>query len=451
MGLQVIIKAPILAVWAVSKIYTKNLTWSIYTGLFVLFLLLIVSVVIILILPKTLRIQRLTDDLNKITRENITGIRVIKAFNAEDYQKNKFEDTNELVTNTNLFIAIATALFFPIIMFLMSALTLLIYYTGAKMIDTALMPEKIETFSNMIVFSAYATQVIMAFMMLVMIFIIYPRARVSANRVMEVLKEKITLKEGSFKGKTKLKSTVEFKNVSFKYPDANECLLSDINFKVEEGETIAIIGSTASGKSTLINLIPRLYDVTKGEVLVNGINVKNYKRKTLNKLISYVSQKPVIFKGTIKSNVAFGTPGLTSKKINSALKIAQAKQFVNKLKDKEKSFVSARGTNLSGGQKQRLSIARAIARNPEIFIFDDSFSALDYKTDLALRESLFKSNKGATKFIVAQRIGTIINADKIIVLDEGKIVGLGTHQELLKTNKIYKEIALAQLKEEELS
>lgn len=450
MGLQVIIKAPILAVWAVSKIYTKNLTWSLITLGYLVVMLIIVIIVFKLIIPKTTIIQKLIDKLNSVSRENITGIRVIKAFNAEDYQKNKFKEVNDEVTNTNYFIARIVSIFGPLFMFIMSTLTLAIYYTGASMIDKAAMADKLDIFSNMIVFGSYASQVISAFIMLVMIFIIYPRAKVSANRVSEILETDPSVKSGKFKSKTDLKGTIEFKNVSFKYPDAEECILQDISFKASEGDTIAFLGGTGSGKSTLINLIPRLYDVTKGEVLVNGINVKEYDKTYLNNLISYIPQKAVIFKGTIKSNVKFGKDSIKLEKVEDALKVSQSKSFVNKLPEKLDNFVASRGTNLSGGQKQRLAIARGIAREPEIYIFDDTFSALDYKTDSKLREELNKYTKSATKIIVAQRIGTIMNADQIIVLDEGKMVSSGTHQELMKTSSIYREIALTQLNEEEL-
>ena len=451
MGLQVIIKAPILAVWAVSKIYTKNLTWSLITLGYLAVMLIIVIVALILIIPKTTIIQKLIDKLNNVSRENITGIRVIKAFNAENYQKDKFNEINEEVTSTNYFIALITSIFSPLFMFVMSSLTLIIYYTGANMIDKAIMADKLDIFSNMVVFGSYASQVISAFIMLVMIFIIYPRAKVSASRVSEVLDTDPSIISGKFKSKTDLTGTVEFKNVSFKYPDAEECILKDISFKANMGETIAFLGGTGSGKSTLINLIPRLYDVTKGEVLVNGINVKEYDKTFLNNIISYIPQKAVIFKGTIKSNIKFGKSTIQNNKVEEAVKVSQSKLFVNKLPKKLNYFVASRGTNLSGGQKQRLAIARGIAREPEIYIFDDSFSALDYKTDSKLREDLNKYTKNATKIIVAQRIGTIMNADLIIVLDEGKMVSSGTHKELMKTSPIYKEIALTQLSEEELS
>ncbi len=451
MGMQVIIKAPILACWAVSKIYSKNLDWSIITGSFVFILLIIVTIVLILTIPKTNIIQKLIDDLNRITRENITGIRVIKAFNAQEYQNAKFEKCNEEVTKTNLFIAKVMAILYPSILLIMSLLTLSIYYTGAQMIDKALMDAKIILFSNMIVFSAYAVQVIMGFMMLVMIFIIYPRARVSAIRIKEILNTNIAIHNGNYQTKDRGQGEIEFKNVSFKYPDAEEYILKNISFHAQEGETVAFIGGTASGKSTLVNLIPRLYDVTEGEILINNINIKNYDMEYLNQKISYIPQKAVIFEGTIQSNVTYGSKDISNKKIDEAITVAQAKDFIMQMEDGLNNKVASKGTNLSGGQKQRIAIARAIARNPEIYIFDDSFSALDYKTDFQLRQNLKKYAKNVTTLIVAQRIGTIMHADKIIVLNHGEIVGIGTHQELLKKSKIYLEIVESQLSAKELA
>ena len=450
MGIQVIIKAPILAIWAISKIYTRNLTWSLLTGGFVVFMLIAVSIIIALTLPKTSIIQKLIDNLNRISREHITGIRVIKAFNAKKFHEDKFEVANEDVTKTNLYIAKKMALLSPLIMLVMSLLTLSIYYTGANLIDSASMLDKIDLFSNMVVFSAYATQVIMAFMMLVMIFMILPRARVSAIRIKEILEEDVKVKSGKYNKKSNTKGMIEFKNVSFKYPDAEECILRDITFSARPGEVIAFIGSTGSGKSTLINLIPRLYDVTKGEILINGVNVKKYDLKHLNSFVSYVPQQAAIFEGSIKYNVGYGNKRINNNRVIEALKIAQAYNFVKKLPKGINNKVSSRGTNLSGGQKQRISIARAIYKNPDIYIFDDSFSALDYKTDAKLRSELKKHMSDATVLIVAQRIGTIMHADKIVVLHEGRVEKMGTHKELLKSSKIYREIAEAQLPKEDL-
>ncbi len=450
MGIQVIIKAPILAIWAISKIYTKNLTWSLLTGGFVLFMLITVGVIIILTLPKTNIIQKLIDNVNRISREHITGIRVIKAFNAEGFHKDKFEQSNEDVASTNLYIAKKMAFLSPLIMLVMSLLTLSIYYTGANLIDKALLLDKIDIFSNMVVFSAYTTQVIMAFMMLVMIFMILPRARVSSIRINEILDEDIKVISGKYNKKTRVKTMIEFKNVSFKYPDAEECILRDITFNAKEGEVVAFIGSTGSGKSTLINLIPRLYDVTKGEILINGINVKKYDLKYLNTFVSYIPQQAAIFEGSIKYNVSYGSKKIDKDKVIDSLKIAQGYDFVKKLPKGINNKISSRGTNLSGGQKQRISIARAIYKNPSIYIFDDSFSALDYKTDAKLRTELKKHVGDATVLIVAQRIGTIMHADKIVVLNEGRIDKIGTHSELLTSSKIYREIAEAQLPKEAL-
>ncbi len=450
MGLQVIIKSPILAIWAVSKIAGTSATWSMYTGFAVGILFILVLIIIILALPKTKIIQKLTDKLNTITRENITGVRVIKAFNAEKYQKNKFSECNQSVTRTNLFINRLMAIVMPSMTLIMSSLTLVIYLSGAFLIDAAQMPDKFELFSNMVVFSSYAVQVIMSFMLLVVIIIMYPRSAVSANRVCEVLGSNINIKNGTFIGKEKVAGKVEFKNVTFKYPDAEEALLENISFTIEKGQTVAFIGGTASGKSSLINLIPRFYDVTEGEILINDINVKKYNLEYLYSKFGYVPQKAVIFGDTIKNNVSYGTDKMNKKDIDTALEIAQAKDFVCKKDEGINFLLASRGTNLSGGQKQRVSIARAIARKPEFYIFDDSFSALDYKTDSLLRKQLKKYSKDATTIIVAQRVGTIMNADKIIVIEEGKIAGIGNHKELLKTCNVYKEIALSQLSEKEL-
>ncbi|MDD3187281.1 MAG: ABC transporter ATP-binding protein [Bacilli bacterium] len=450
MGLQAMIKAPILATWAVLKIVNKNFTWSLVTAGAIVILLIMILTIVILALPKFKVIQKLTDNLNKITRENLTGIRVVRAFNAEKYEEKLFKKANDELTNTSLFTSRVMAIIFPVMSFIMPMLTLFIYFIGAYLINDAGMLDKIDLFSSMVVFSSYSMQIIMAFMLLTMIFIIYPRASVSAKRILEVIETKPSVDDSGFSEiKTKEVGTIEFKNVSFKYPDALEYMLSNISFEVKKGETVAFIGSTGSGKSTLLNLIPRFYDATEGSVLVDGVDVRNYKLEDLNNKLGYISQKAVLFKGTIDSNVKFGKSlnKIDRKKIDEALEVAQAKNFVSQMDNKS---VSQSGTNLSGGQKQRVSIARAIARDPEIYLFDDSFSALDYKTDHILRKELKKYTKNATTIIVAQRIGTILNADKIIVLDDGKIVGNGTHKELLNNCSVYKEIAYSQLSKEEL-
>lgn len=452
-GLQLLIKAPITAVWAVTKILNKSWQWSTVTAVGLVILLSTVAIITSFVIPRFKKVQKLTDKLNGVTRENLTGIRVVRAFNAEKYQENKFENTNNELTNIMLFNQKKFAFMQPIMYLVMYGLTLSIYFIGAYLIKDALMVDKLPIFGDMIVFSSYAMQVIMAFMMLSMIFMILPRAQVSANRINEVLEEDISIKDGLIdKDTTKEKGTIEFKNVSFKYPDADEYLLKNISFKVNTGETIAFIGSTGSGKSTLINLVPRFYDATDGEVLIDGINVKDYKQEFLYNKLGYVSQKAVMFNGTVKSNVTFGKgkKKITNKKIEEAIKVAQAEEFIMKLDNKYDSHIAQGGTNISGGQKQRISIARAIAREPEIYIFDDSFSALDYKTDSQLRKELKKYTKDATTLIVAQRIGTIMNADKIVVLDKGVIVGIGKHKELLKNCDVYKEIAYSQLSKEEL-
>ena len=454
MGLQLIIKAPITAIWAVSKILGKSLTWSAVIGGGVLILLLTLTFLIIVVLPKFKIVQKLLDKINGITRENLTGIRVVRAFNAEDYQEKKFEETNSKLTKIQLFNQRTFGIMQPIMYLIMYFSTLAIYFIGAYVIDASLMSDKITIFGDMVVFSSYGMQVIMSFLMLAMIFIMYPRAAISADRINEVLDEEFAIKDGSVtKSDPKLTGTVEFKDVSFKYPDADEYILKDITFKAEKGETIAFIGSTGSGKSTLINLIPRFYDVTDGEIIIDGVNVKDYKLEYLHNKIGYIPQKAVIFSGSVSENVAYGESDkkITKDNVVKAIEVAQGKEFVESMPDKYDSYLAQRGTNISGGQKQRISIARAIARKPEIYIFDDSFSALDYKTDFTLRRELKKYTKDATTFIVAQRIGTIMNADKIIVLDKGTCVGMGTHEELLKNCDVYKEIALSQLSEEELN
>lgn len=454
MGLQMLIKAPIMAVWAISKIVNKSIEWSTITGVGVLILLTTVIALMIVVLPRFKIVQKLIDKVNGVTRENLTGIRVIRAFNAEDYQKRRFETVNNKLTNTQLFNQKCFALLQPIMYLVMHFLTLGIYFIGASLIVNAGMVEKISLFGNMVVFSSYAMQVIMSFLMLAMIFMIWPRAQVSAQRINEILNEEASVVDGTVtEGKEGLIGTVEFKNVSFKYPDADEYLLRDISFKVNKGETIAFIGSTGSGKSTLINLVPRFYDATDGEILVDGVNVRDYTQEALHNKIGYIPQKAFMFTGSVKENVAYGENGKEKPsdiKIQEAIEVAQGTDFVMKMENTYDAHIARGGTNVSGGQKQRLAIARAIARNPEIYIFDDSFSALDYKTDSTLRKELKKYTSDATSMIVAQRIGTILNADKIVVLDKGKCVGMGTHKELLKSCEVYKEIALSQLSKEEL-
>ncbi len=454
MGLQLVIKAPIMAIWAISKIVNKNLEWSLLTGAGVLILLLTIGTILIIVFPRFEKIQKLIDKLNGVTRENITGIRVVRAFNADDFEQNRFSKVNNDLTSMQMFNQKAFAILSPIMNLVMQGLTMGIYIIGAVLISNAGMVDKINLFSNMVVFTSYGMQVIAAFLMLAFTFMIVPRASVSARRINEVLDSEISVIDGKKDIKeTKEVGTVEFKNVSFKYPDADEYLLKNISFKIDKGEVIAFIGSTGSGKSTLINLVPRFYDATDGEILVDGINIKDYTLNSLHNKIGYVPQKAVIFTGTVKSNIRYGDNGkkeVTLNKIKEAVNIAQATEFVEKMDKTYDSHLARGGTNVSGGQKQRLSIARAIARDPEIYIFDDSFSALDYKTDSKLRKELKKYTKDATVMIVAQRIGTIISADKIVVLDKGECVGIGTHKELLKTCKVYKEIALSQLSEEEL-
>ena len=450
-GLQMIIKSPIMAVWAITKILGKSLELSALTGVCVAVLLFTVGVLMIVVIPRFEIVQKLIDKLNCVTRENFSGIRVIRAFNAEDFQKNRFEEVNNELTKTQMFNQRCFAILNPVINLCMHFLTLGIYFIGAFLLQKLGLIDKINLFSNMVVFTSYGVQVLSSFLMLAMIFMVYPRAKVSAKRINEVLDEEITLVDGKVDD-VKDEGIVEFKNVSFQYPDADECLLENISFKANKGETIAFIGSTGSGKSTLINLIPRFYDVTSGKILVDGVDVRDYKQSVLHNKIGYVSQKAVMFTGTVESNVDYGDSGksITEEEIIKAIDVAQGTDFVSKMEDGYTSHIARGGTNVSGGQKQRLSIARAVAKNPEIYIFDDTFSALDYKTDLTLRQELRKYTKDATCLIVAQRIGTIINADKIIVLDKGKCVGMGTHKELLKKCEVYKEMALSQLSEEEL-
>lgn len=455
MGLQTMVKAPILAVWAILKISNKSWQWTFATGVAVVVLLVFVITCMILALPKMKKIQGYTDKLNSVTRENLTGLQVVRAYNAEDYQEKKFDDANETLMKINVFTNRTFAFLMPGIQLVMSGLTLSIYWLGASLINSAALENKLNLFSDMVVFSSYAMQVIMAFMMLVMIFIMIPRASVSARRILEVLDSKSALVDGKLTGENSaVKGKIEFKHVNFKYPQADGMALNDINFTVNQGETLAIIGATGSGKTTLVNLIARFYDTTSGEILVDDINVKDYSHTHLNNKLGFVTQKATLFSGTIASNVAYGDNG-NPNKLNSdivdSIYTAQAAEFVEKMPLGYDHAVAQNGGNLSGGQKQRLSIARAINRRSEILIFDDSFSALDYKTDRNLRESLKKDCKDTTKIIVAQRIGTIRDADTILVLDEGQLVGKGTHNELMENNPVYQEIAYSQLSKEELA
>lgn len=454
-GLQSLVKAPILAVWAILKITGKSWQWTLATGASVGLLVLIVAVCITLVLPKFKKLQQLTDNLNRVSRENLNGLRVIRAYNAEKYQEGKFASANNELTRTNLFANNVMTTLMPSISLIMSGLSLSIYWIGAVIIQAADGTAKMGLFSDMIVFSSYAIQVVMAFMMLIMIFILLPRAQVSAKRINEVLETVPSLKNGSVTHfPVKREDELEFRGVSFKYPDAEDYVLENISFTAKQGETVAFIGSTGCGKSTLVNLIPRFYDATEGEVLVNGINVKEYDQQALRNKMGYVSQKAVLFGGTVASNIAFGENGagqVLSSDIVDAVYTSQSSEFVEKLEGNYEAHIAQGGSNLSGGQKQRLSIARAIARRPEILIFDDSFSALDYKTDRKLRSELKKVASASTMLIVAQRIGTIKDADKIIVLEAGQIAGMGTHDELMHTCSVYQEIAYSQLTKEELA
>ncbi len=455
MGLQMLVKAPIMAVWAIGKIADKQWQWTFSTAVAVMVLLIVVGLCLVLVTPKFKRIQSLTDDLNRVTRENLNGLSVVRAYNAESYQEDKFEKANEALTTTNLFAQRALAFMMPSIQLVMSGLSLAIYWIGAVLINSAGLQDKVLIFSDMMVFSQYAIQVVMSFMMLVMIFMILPRASVAAKRIQEVLDTQPSIVDGSVKSGDREKAgEVVFSHVSFRYPDAEECVLQDISFTAKKGQTIAFIGATGCGKSTVINLIPRFYDATEGEVLVDGVNVKDYVQEELRNKIGYVSQKATLFTGTVESNVAYGDNGreaVSEEDVKESLDIAQASEFVDTMEGGSSAYVAQSGSNLSGGQKQRLSIARAIARKPEILIFDDSFSALDYKTDRVLREALEETCRDATRIIVAQRIGTIRDADTIIVLEDGRIAGMGSHEELMRTCEVYQQIALSQLSKEELA
>ncbi len=454
MGLHMVLKAPITAVWAITKIVDKGWQWSAITGASVLVLMATIAVIMIILLPRFKKVQKLIDNINELTRENLTGIRVVRAFNAEKYQEDKFEVGNDELTRTQSINQKTLAVLIPVMYLVMNLLTLGVYFVGAKMINDAGMMDKITLFSNMVVFTSYAMQVIMSFLMLAMIFVMYPRASVSAKRIGEVLDTHTKIKDGKIaKSENGKVGEVEFKNVSFKYPDSDEYVLNNISFKANKGDVIAIIGSTGSGKTTLVNLIPRFYDTTEGEIIVDGVNVKDYKQDALHDKLGYVPQKAVMFNGSVNYNVSYGDNGrgeISEEKVKEAVEVAQAKDFVENMPEKYDANIARGGTNVSGGQKQRLAIARAIARDPEIYIFDDSFSALDYKTDYLLRNELKKYTKDATNIIVAQRIGTILNADKILVLENGECVGMGTHKELLANCEVYQEIAYSQLSKEEL-
>lgn len=456
MGLQIMVKAPILAVWAVCKILTRNWQWSVSTAVAVGIMVIMLLFIFLAVFPKFRLVQKLTDNLNGVTRENLTGVRVVRAYNAEEYQQKKFEKANTDLTKTQLFTSRAMAIMMPMMTMIMSGLTLAIYWVGAYLIgDLPTGAERYEMFAQMSAFSGYAMQVVMAFMMLAMIFIILPRAMVSVRRIGEVLDATSNIVDGTLSAAPEGSpvGTVEFRNVSFKYPDASEYVLHDLTFKAEKGQTVAFIGSTGSGKSTAINLVPRFYDATEGEILVDGVNVKDYTLRALHDKIGYVPQRAVLFSGTVESNVAYGAKdGLefTKEGVKDAVRIAQGQEFVEKMEGGYEAHIAQGGTNVSGGQKQRLAIARAVCRKPEIYIFDDSFSALDYKTDRLLRSALKRETGDATSLIVAQRIGTIRDADLIIVLDEGKVVGQGTHEELMKNCEVYREIAYSQLSKEEL-
>ena len=451
MGLQMLIKAPIMAVWAVMKILGKSWELSVVTGVFVVIIIASVFAIICAVVPRVRIVQKLTDKINRIARENLTGINVVHAFNAEDYQNEKFDETNTQMMKTQLFNQRCFAAMQPIMMIGMNGLSLAIYWVGAALLSGTAIAGRLTLFSDIVVFSTYATYVVMSFMMLIMIFMMYPAAQVSAERIGKVFDAQASIKEGNISEKNE-KGTLEFRNVSFRYPDAAENDLEDINFKVNRGETLAIIGATGSGKTTLVSLIARFYDATDGEILVDGVNIKEYSFDTLYNILGYVTQKAVLFSGSIEDNVAFGEmkTAYSSDGVDRAIQLAQASEFVEKLEDGKKHNIAQGGKNVSGGQKQRISIARALARKPEILVFDDSFSALDYRTDAALRTGLEENLGDTTRIIVAQRISTIRHADKILVLEDGKIVGNGKHEELMTSCEVYREIAMSQLSESEL-
>ena len=454
MGLMVMIRAPIMAVWAIMKILDKNWEWTVATAVAVVAIISVISVIMMYAIPRFKRIQGLTDNVNRVTRENLTGIRVVRAYNAEGYQETKSEKANAELTDTNLSANRAMAVMFPTMMLVMNGLALSIYWIGALLIDAASLPmDKMVLFSDMIVFSSYAMQIVMSFIMLVMIFMILPRAMVASKRIQEVINTEPSVRDGpGSAGDVPREGSVEFRNVSFRYPGTSGDVLHDISFTASKGETVAFIGSTGSGKTSVVNLIPRFYDASEGQVLVDGVDVRDYRLQDLRDRIGYVPQKAFMFKGTVDSNVRYGdgSEDVTEEQVRRAVRIAQATEFVEAKEGQYQSEVAQGGTNLSGGQKQRLSIARAVCRDPEIYIFDDSFSALDYRTDRILRETLRSEISGATTLIVAQRIGTIMDADRIVVLDDGAVVGMGKHEELLRTCPVYLDIARSQLSDEEL-
>ncbi len=453
MGLQMAIKSPILAVWAITKIAGKNFTWTMATGAAVILLLIMMSVLLSLVMPRMMRMQRITDDLNRVTREHLGGLRVIRAYNAQDFHDKRFEYTNTELTDTNMFVMRSFAFMMPAMTSIMSGLSLAIYGLGASMINSATDPsDKVRLFSEMIVFSAYAMQVIGAFMMLTMVFIFFPRARVAYRRIREVLTIPISIRDGQVSS-ADARGLVEFRNVDFRYPDADDDALHNVSFTARPGETVAIIGATGSGKSSIVNLVPRFYDVREGQVLVDGVDVKDWKQADLRNRVAYVPQKATLFSGTISSNIDYGEgpKEIAPEDIVEAARVSASAEFIAEKEDGYASHVAQGGTNFSGGQKQRLSIARAVARGAEIMIFDDSFSALDYRTDRDVRAALRESANNATMIIVAQRIGTVRNADRILVVDRGRIVGQGTHEELMDNNQVYREIAFSQLSEEELA
>ena len=474
MGLMMIVKSPIMAVWAICKIAGDGFEWTLATGIAVVVLMAAVAVMMVMVMPKFKAMQRLTDNINLVARENLTGLRVVRAYNAEDYQEAKFTEANKELTDTQLFTNRVMALMMPLMNTIMNGLMLAVYWIGAYLIDAAGLTDKLSTFSNMVVFSSYSVQVIMSFLLMSMVFVLWPRADVSAQRVLEVIDTKPLITDGTHtEGEPGKQGEIEFRNVSFTYPDSREAMLEGINFTAKKGETVAFIGSTGSGKSSLINLVPRFYDATQGQVLVDGVDVREYTLKALRDKIGYVPQQSFLFKGTIASNVSYGdktlggsgvagdsatqsaaatpTPTATDlAAVRNACEVAQATEFIEKKDGTYESAIAQGGSNVSGGQRQRLSIARAVYRHPEILIFDDSFSALDFKTDRAVRDALAKEAKDSTKLIVAQRIGTIMNADRIVVLDEGRVVGQGTHEELLENCEVYRQIAQSQLSEDEL-
>lgn len=463
MGLMMIVKSPIMAVWAICKIAGKGFEWTVATGIAVVVLMAAICVIMFFVMPKFKAMQRLTDNINLVARENLTGLRVVRAYNAEDYQEAKFTKANKELTDTQLFTNRAMAIMMPLMNTIMNGLMLAVYWIGAYLIDAADLTDKLTTFANMVVFSSYSVQVIMSFLLMSMVFVLWPRADVSAQRVLEVIDTKPLITDGTHtEGEPGKQGEIEFRNVSFTYPDSRKAMLEGISFTAKKGQTVAFIGSTGSGKSSLINLVPRFYDATQGQVLVDGVDVRDYTLKALRDKIGYVPQQSFLFKGTIASNVSYGDKSGSKSgseeagtdadmaNVRKACEVAQATEFVEKKDNTYESSIAQGGSNVSGGQKQRLSIARAVYRHPEILIFDDSFSALDFKTDRAVRDALAKEAKDSTKLIVAQRIGTIMNADRIVVLDQGKVVGQGTHEELLDNCDVYRQIAQSQLGEDEL-